>query len=538
MKLLNKYFRFNQSQTPKEQNTHKPNIQIGQLVIDRYKLVELVGNGAMGSVYRAEDQLLGDVTVAVKFLSHTLQSESIASRFAREARIGALLGHQSLHIVRVLDYGLHQDQIPFYVMEFMQGQNLDDMIEAGHIPLPRFLQLMTQVCSGLQCAHQGINIEGEVHSVIHRDIKPSNIFIIEDASLGELAKLLDFGISDFLSSQAKDMRSHSFVGTVAYGSPEQFSGALVDAQSDIYSLGITMFEGLTGCFPIMAEANTIESWAQAHQHTSPQLLRDVDPTLRVPSALEELIMSCLAKTPERRPQSVAEILNALKEINHQLSPTQPSIPKIAGLHSPNLKTATPPKPSAKGATSTLDAQTQVVLWSLEDLAWRASWPKNKPIANIVFAQTIQAPDQEAVALWVMLSKQDIEQCSLSSRHSHFLCTFTPHPTILWITTLFDRQHGPRWLPCYVDLKDAGGRHITELLSKTEYFLLIFFDSSNPSQPVNVTTVRVPERQCQLLKDCLQTSHSKVPSGSLADSKQLLKQKYQSVKQKIVAKLQQ
>lgn len=537
MKLLNKYFRFNQSQPPETQNIHKPSIQIGQLVIDRYKLVELVGSGAMGSVYRAEDQLLGDVTVAVKFLSHTLQSESIASRFAREARIGALLGHQSLNIVRVLDYGLHQDQIPFYVMEFMQGQNLDDVIEAGHIKLPRFLQLMSQVCSGLQCAHQGINIEGEVHSVIHRDIKPSNIFIIEDASLGELAKLLDFGISDFLSSQAQEMRSHSFVGTVAYGSPEQFSGALVGTQSDIYSLGVTMFEGLTGSFPIMAQTNTIESWAQAHQHTPPQQLRDVDPSLRVPPALEELVMSCLAKAPEHRPDSVAEILNSLKDISHRLSPTQPGISKIAGFQSLDLKTPTPKSP-AKGANSTLAAQTQVVLWSLEDLAWRASWPKNKPIANIVFAQTIQAPDQEAVALWVMLSKQDIEQCSLSNRHSHFLCTFTPHPTVLWVTTLFDRQHGPRWLPCYVDLKDAGGQHITKLLSKTEYYLLIFFDSSNPSQPVNVTTVRVPERQCQLLKDCLQTSHSKVPSGSLTDSKQLLKQKYQSVKQKILAKLQQ
>lgn len=530
MKLLNKYFKFNQSSAPTQ--SHKSGIQVGQFLIDRYKLVELVGTGAMGSVYRAQDQLLGDVTVAVKFLTHTLHNDAIAARFAREARIGALLGHQSLNIVRVLDYGLHEEHTPFYVMEFMQGQTLDDLIGAGRIPLNRFIHIMTQVCAGLKCAHQGINIEGELHQVIHRDIKPSNIFLIKDASLGELAKLLDFGIADFLSSQAEEMRSHSFVGTVAYGSPEQFSGAVIDARSDIYSLGITMFETLTGYFPIMAEANTIESWAQAHQQLPPQRLRDVDPTLKIPAALEDLMMSCLAKSPEQRPQSVTEILKTLKSITPQGSgSSQPLVdPSSIDL------TSITPQEHTQRANLTIAEQTQVVFWSIEDLAWRASWPDNKPIANIVFAQTIQSPDQEAVGLWVMLTKQEIEQRSLSKRHSNFLCTFTPHPAILWITTLFDRQQGPRWLPCYIDLKDPKGQHITQLLSEMGYYLLMFFDSSNPGQPVSVVTIKIPQRQCQLLKDCLSRAKQTTATGTLVDSKQLLKQKYQSVKQKILAKL--
>lgn len=531
MKLLNKYFKFNRSQTPAPQQIEQLSIGIGQLLIDRYKLVELVGSGAMGSVYRAEDQLLGNVTVAVKFLAQTLHNESIALRFAREARIGALLGHQSLNIVRVLDYGLHQEQIPFYVMEFMQGQTLDDLIEAGRIPLTRFIQLMSQVCSGLQCAHQGINIDGELHQVIHRDIKPGNIFLIKDASLGELAKLLDFGIADFLSSQAQEKHANSFAGTVAYGSPEQFSSSMIDVRSDIYSLGITMFETLTGCFPIMAEANTIESWAQAHQHTPPQRLRAVDPTLQVPSGLEDLIMSCLAKIPEQRPQSVTDIVKSLKDIAYQQSPS--GIPTTTT--SPIDLTSNPSQQTQRPNLNVAE-QTQVIFWSIEDLAWRASWPKTKPIANIVFAQTLQAPDQEAVALWVMLSKEEIEERSLSNRHSHFLCTFAPHPAILWVTTLFDRQQGPRWLPCYIDLKEGGGQHITKLLSETGYYLLMFFDSSNPSQPVNVVTIRIPKRQCQLLQDCLATSKQTTPTGTLIDSKNLLKQKYQSVKQQILAKL--
>lgn len=533
MKLLNKYFRLRPSPACEPAPSQPLRIEIGQLLIDRYKLVELVGSGAMGSVYRAEDQLLGDVAVAVKFLTHTLQNEAIAARFAREARIGALLGHQSLNIARVLDYGMHQDQIPFYVMEFMQGQTLDDLITAGRIPLPRFMQLMSQVCSGLQCAHQGIHIEGAVHPVIHRDIKPGNIFVIKDASLGELAKLLDFGIADFLSSQDPEVRSRGFVGTVAYGSPEQFGGDPLDARSDIYSLGVTMFEALTGHFPIMAEANTLGSWSQAHQDRPPQRLRDVDPSLQIPAALADLIMSCLAKAPEQRPQSAAEVLQSLQAIAHQQYPSLPGMPTMAA----PLPKATPQQ-EAKRPPLSIAEQTQVVFWSIEDLAWRASWPKDKPIANIVFAQTIQAPDQEAVALWVMLTKQEIEQFALSNRHSHFLCIFSPHPTILWITTLFNRQRDPRWLPCYVDLKNTGGQQIIKLLHQTGYYLLMLFDSSDPSQPANVVTVRIPGHQCQLIQECLQTSKKKIPTGSFAESKQLLKQKYQSVKQKILAKLQQ
>lgn len=530
MKLLNKYFNFNSSPAPTKRQP--PSIQIGQHLIDRYKLVELVGSGAMGSVYRAEDQLLGDVTVAVKFLTQTLHNDAIASRFAREARIGALLGHQSLNIVRVLDYGLHEEQIPFYVMEYMQGKTLEDLIEAGRMPLTRFLNLMTQVCAGLQCAHQGINIEGELHQVIHRDIKPSNIFLIKDASLGELAKLLDFGIADFLSSQAQEMRSHSFVGTVAYGSPEQFANAVIDNRSDIYSLGITMFEVLTGYFPIMAETNTIESWAEAHQFSPPQRFRDVDPTLKIPKALEDLVMSCIEKTPEQRPQTITEVIKALKEIAQQGSGANLPFANPLSIDTASIS----PQQHAQRANLTIAEQTQVVFWSIEDLAWRASWPQDKPIANIVFAQTIQSSDQEAVGLWVMLTKQEIEQRSLNSRHTHFLGTFAPHPAILWITTLFDRQQGPRWLPCYIDLKDPKGQHITQLLSEMGYYLLMFYDSANPSQPVQVVTVKIPQRQCQLLQDCLKTAKQTQPTGHLADSKKLLKQKYQSVKQKVLAKL--
>ncbi|NJK41557.1 MAG: serine/threonine protein kinase [Acaryochloridaceae cyanobacterium SU_2_1] len=495
----------------------------------------------MGSVYRAEDQLLGEVIVAVKFLARSLENETIAARFAREARIGALLGHQCIHIVRVLDYGLHDQHIPFYVMEYLQGQTLEELIDSEPISWQRLTALMIQICSGLTSAHQGITIQGQCQQVIHRDVKPSNIFISKDTSLGEFAKLLDFGVADVLSHSDQGLDpslagngTSVFTGTVAYGSPEQFTGDNVDQRSDIYSLGITMFEALTGHLPIMADANTLKSWSQAHQHLQPQRLQAANPTLKIPAALEDLIMSCLAKSPQQRPQTVAEISNSLNDLAHQLPlsyrTTPPTLPLTIPQNSQTL---------AREHPSSVAAQTQLIHWSVEDIAWKTTWPNDKPIAEIVFAQILDnARHQEAVSLWVMLSKTEIESRSLSKRYSHFLCTFKPHPMALWITTLLDHKREPRWLPCYIDLKETKGQKITRCLSEQGYYFLILFDSAHPSQPVNVVTITLPQSQRQLLKDCIDFAQNIPSSEGLNDSKQLLKQQYQRVKHQILDKLQQ
>lgn len=542
MSLLSKLFKPNFRQKPESQPAQSPEIQLDQVLIDRYQLLELVGSGAMGSVYRAQDQLLGEVIVAVKFLARSLQDAAIAARFAREAKIGALLGHQSIHIVRVLDYGLHREHIPFYVMEYLRGQTLEELISLQPISWQQLTPLMIQICAGLASAHQGITLQGQRQQVIHRDLKPSNIFISNDASLGQFAKLLDFGIADILShsdpstnSRQTDSLTSVFTGTVAYGSPEQFIGESIDQRSDIYSLGVTMFEALTGLLPIMAEANTLKSWSQAHQHLLPQPLQAVDPNLEVPAPLADLIMSCLAKSPEQRPQTATEIGNCLKDLGQSLSSPYiiaPSglLPTTVSIHSDLPRSDHSP---------TVAEQTQFLQWSQEDLAWKAVWPADKPIAEIVFAQTLgQAKEAESVSLWVMLTRTEIESRSLSKRYSHFLCTFASHPTALWITSLLDHQREPRWLPCYIDLKDPKGQQIARLLSEKGYYFLILFDSANPSQPVNVVNITLPKSQRQLLRDCLETAQQMPASGLLVDSKQLLKQEYQRVKSQILDKLQQ
>jgi serine/threonine-protein kinase len=226
---------------------------------------ELIGKGAMGRVYQAKDMLLGGVVVAVKFLSQALLNKKMRDRFYREATISALLSEKSNHIVRVRDYGVDENEISFYVMEYLEGESLSEVIRRQPLSLPRFLNTSRQICLGLQCAHKGVVFEGQLSPIVHRDIKPSNILVTQDSSIGELVKILDFGIAKLLQSDSS--QTNTFMGTLAYCSPEQMEGKELDARSDIYSLGVMMFEMLTGEMPLCAETHSFGSWYKAHHFT-------------------------------------------------------------------------------------------------------------------------------------------------------------------------------------------------------------------------------------------------------------------------------
>ena len=184
----------------------------GRLLVQRYQLLEIAGKGSMGQVYQAKDTLLGGVIVAVKFLSRSKMTQRVRGRFMREATISALLGEQSIHIAKVRDYGVDDEERPFYVMEYLKGSTLKDVMQNKPMPLPQFFSFMRQICLGLQCAHDGIEIDGNVTQVVHRDIKPSNIIVVKDATLGELVKVLDFGIALLKSDESPT----GFMGTPAY----------------------------------------------------------------------------------------------------------------------------------------------------------------------------------------------------------------------------------------------------------------------------------------------------------------------------------
>ena len=186
------------------------------------------------------------------------------------------------NIVKAHDYGVSEAGKPFYVMEYLNGKILNHFIP---MPWEKFLVLTRQICLGLQCAHQGIDVNGKIYPLIHRDIKPANILVVPDPILGELVKILDFGIAAFLNHTAKHNRHQSFYGTLPYASPEQLDEGELDSRSDIYSLGVLMFEMLTGKKPWEPETNLFGAWYKAHQFEPPRAIADVKPELQIPQEI-------------------------------------------------------------------------------------------------------------------------------------------------------------------------------------------------------------------------------------------------------------
>lgn len=501
---------------------------IGRVIANRYHLVELVGKGAMGRVYRAEDTLLGSV-IAVKFLAVTLVSgQKMRDRFFAEARTCAQLGQKSLHIVRVTDYKVSDDDVPFYVMEYLQGESLNEVINKQAIPLPRFLSLARQICLGLQCAHQGLLIDGQLCPIIHRDIKPSNILVSHDAGYGELVKVLDFGIAKLL--QEDSGQTNSFMGTLPYSSPEQMEGQDLDPRSDIYSFGIMMFEMLTGKMPLQAETHTFGSWYKTHHFQQPRTFDSVNPALKLPKALEGLVMSCLAKKPGDRPQSVSEILKALVPLEERYSHGREISSRIG---------------EALAKKSQVEEQKVVAPVSLlESLHQSAIWPKDKPIAQIVFPQIYTRGKESMMTIWVMLPAPEIQSLQINRLYNriykNFLCTMSPHPMVLWITALYNRFHsretGPRWLRCNLDLKTAQGQAMIRLLAKTGEFQILLFAQDNPHQCAHIIRVTIRREQCSMLEQWAIIAQSTPSVDSPATSKNLLMNEFEILKPRIIDEL--
>jgi serine/threonine protein kinase len=493
---------------------------LGRRLSNRYELVGLLGYGSMGRVYEARDMLLGGVPVAVKLLAQTLLNDHMRDRFEREAMTCALLGQRSIHIVRVTDYGVN-DEIPYYVMEYLQGQSLSELAHRKPLVLPRFLNLSRQICLGLQCAHQGILMDNEICPIIHRDIKPSNILITHDDSLGELAKILDFGIAKLLQEDSNV--TNCFMGTLAYSSPEQMEGRELDPRSDIYSLGVMMFQLLTGKMPLHADTHTFGGWYKAHHHQAPKSFEDANPAIKVPKALERLIMSCLEKLPGDRPQSIAEVLKALEPLEQRFGRGRELGQRI--------EDALSKLPIAPDASPTSSA-------SMEDLCAQATWPKAMPIADIVFSNLMKTQGAAQPTLWAMLPVDEIKKRSRCTRYNQFLFLEAPHPMMLWLTVLYNATAGPKWLPSYLDLKSAQGQQTARVLCAAGQYHILLFSQENPNRCTTVMTSTIAEAQRRMMQLWLSTSQMSTGSnGSHATlSKNILKAELEKLKPKILMKL--
>ena len=502
---------------------------IGRLVGKRYQLQELIGSGAMGQVYRAKDILLGGVPVAVKFLALSMQNKKLRlqERFEREAKTCALLGQKSIHIIRVMDYGVDENNRPFYVMEYLQGHNLTQIIRQQNqtLSLPRFLSMVRQICLGLKCAHDGIPVDGKVCPIIHRDIKPSNMLVIQDPSFGELVKVLDFGIAKLL--QADSDQTKYYLGTLAYSSPEQMQGKELDNRADIYSLGVMMFEMLTGKMPLVAPTHSFGAWYKTHQTQQPRTFAEVAPSLQIPQSAKNLVMSCLAKAASDRPKSIGDILQVLESLEQdnrqQTTSSHTHVAKALAIRDKQeLKTkANLPAPSSNNEVDRVPS---------------ASWPANKPIADIVFPKSIQTNGRMLPALWVMLPQQEINKRLICNIYNQFLFVSTPHPMLLWITVIYNRQHGARFLPYYLDMKTSLGQEISSLLAKSASYPLLLFSREAPDRCSHVLKSNIDPAQPQRLQQWIGMSQTFASSNNPHLSKSLLKSEYEKIKPKILAKL--
>jgi serine/threonine-protein kinase len=270
--------------------------QIGQ-----YALKRKLGEGGMGEVWLAEHALLKR-PCAVKFIRPDLAAHpATAARFAREVQ--AVTGLTHVNTVRVYDYGQAEDGSFYYVMEYLDGPTLEALVRQEE-PLPpgRVVYLLRQVCAALAEAHAA--------GLVHRDLKPGNVIVAALGGQRDVAKLLDFGLVQDLSADANDRltRTGTVLGTPAYMSPEQAAGeSAVDARGDIYSLGAVAYFALTGRPPFQGKG--LGQLLAAHRSEVPPPLTDLRP--EVPADLAAVVARCLAKDPDDRFQSAADLDRAL-----------------------------------------------------------------------------------------------------------------------------------------------------------------------------------------------------------------------------------
>ncbi|KAF3890409.1 MULTISPECIES: serine/threonine protein kinase [Nostocales] len=489
---------------------------IGHFLNNRYLIKDAIGRGGMGKVYLAEDAAKGGMPVAVKILSLSLSDPQMSQRFAREIFIGAQLGRKSKHIVRVLSYGIADAQVPFYVMEYLQGKNLKDILKNKKLTISDFLEISYQICLGLQCAHQGVSYKGDIYPVIHRDIKPENIFITEDTKANLIVKILDFGIAKFLTERSGLTLTDSFIGSLPYCSPEHMEGRkLLDVRSDIYSLGVLMYEMLTRKHPFSTTSQSFGNWYQAHRFQAPPAFEEIVPQLKIPLELKKLVMNCLAKDVNARPQNINQILETLEKIQR------------------NINDEIEQDKNQKSSPVQLVPVTSLS----EKICLEKNWPKNKPIAPICFPHVLQTQQGNVATFWAMLPQKEITKFLNEINGTEFIYSQNLHPMLLWVTVLCDGKFElTRWLSYCLDFKDNRSQNIIEILAKSGYYHLLFFSLEEPSICSHVMTLSISSSQRQQLINWLENVQKLTLESFGNDSKNELKLQYEKMKPDILKRL--
>ncbi len=287
---------------------------IGRVVAGRYRILAKLGEGGMGSVYRAE-QISLKRTVALKLLRSELSAEpGMVRRFNAEAELAAKLSHPNT--VTLFDFGQDEDGSLFIAMEYLEGRSLREVLtREGPLSPGRALTISEQLCASLADAHS--------RGIVHRDLKPDNVMLVQRGRMTDVARVLDFGIAKLRDEQSDGAnrpmtRAGDLLGTPQYMAPEQIRGETVDARTDIYALGAMLYEMVTGRLPF--EGPTLMSILSKHLTEMPVPPRDRRPDLRISPSLNQLVMDALDKDPARRPASMDAFADRLARLVVEVDP--------------------------------------------------------------------------------------------------------------------------------------------------------------------------------------------------------------------------
>ncbi|MCC6875475.1 MAG: serine/threonine protein kinase, partial [Sandaracinaceae bacterium] len=284
-----------------------PDPLIGRTIAGRYVVVERVGSGGMGSVYRARHELV-DRDVAIKFLAPELALDATnRQRFLREARAANRIDHE--HIIDITDFGETEDGLCFLVMEYLDGGSLADVLRDGPLPARRAVDIGIQIASALARAHE--------LDVIHRDIKPANVVLLRRADHHDFVKLLDFGLAK-MKGEIQLTLTGTVFGTPEYMAPEQARGMDLSAKADLYAFGCVLYEMLAGAPPFQgATPDLILKHLRERPERLSSRVPDIDPTL------DALVMRLLAKEPSERHADAHHVLEDLRRVAARLPVTSP-----------------------------------------------------------------------------------------------------------------------------------------------------------------------------------------------------------------------
>ncbi|HEY9775322.1 MAG TPA: protein kinase [Planktothrix sp.] len=319
---------------------------VGTVFADKYEILDVIGGGGMGVVYKAKHNLLNR-NVAIKVLHKKLLSDVVGlKRFKIEGQAASSLS--SPHIITIYDFGASYEGLPFMVMDYLEGHTLSELLEEqGRLSIERAVPIFIQICSALAHAHG--------KGIIHRDIKPSNIMLIELEGQSDYVKIVDFGIAKLMSRESESRkltRTGELFGSALYMSPEQCQGEKFDHRADIYALGSVMYQVLTG--RAMFVEKDILQLIYRHVMESPASFESLG--LNVPKELEEIVFKALAKNKNDRYQSMHELMMALEWFQkwsrtHCVGAAPSDTMQIAAAAKPvssqshTIEMETPPQPS-------------------------------------------------------------------------------------------------------------------------------------------------------------------------------------------------